>query len=225
VKRFYSWQFGLCLSICGSLAACGSSASDATWEGKTFLLDSTKIPKGAWSKPRGVGSELGGFVPQFLIGIDAAGANATITTAQNGVQDPCTVTATVALSGAYPDSSLVVPTFKAHITGVDNQQKPRSTIATIRDLKLTDILPGSANDGKLDATLDMSDLVPLFYLIENPDRDTVCASLKDFGAPCVTCAASGEPYCEQLQAVQISATATSTSIVPVSDNDIPASCR
>jgi len=224
VKRFSSWQFGLCLSICGSLAACGSSSSDATWNGKTFLLDSTKIPKGAWSRPRGVGSELGGFVPQFLISIDADAMNATITTAQAGVQDPCTVTATVALEGTYPDSTISVPIFKAHITGEDNQHQPRSTIATIRDLKLTDILPGSANDGKLDATLDMTDLVPLFYLLDNPDKDSVCASLKDFGAACETCAASGEPYCEQLQAVQIAATTTSASIVPVSDNDIPSSC-
>jgi hypothetical protein len=221
----FSRQVGLLLSIFGSLAACGGNSSvDTTWNGKTFLLDSTKIPKGAWSKPKGVGSELGGFVPQFLISVDSNAANVTVTTAQNGAQDKCTVTANVPLNGTHPDSTISVPVFKAHITGVDNQQKPRSTIATIRNLALTDILPGSTNDGKLDATLDMSDLVPLFYLLDNPDKDSVCASLKDFGAACVTCEASGQPYCEQLQAVQISASATSATITPVSDTDIPSSC-
>jgi hypothetical protein len=221
----FSRQLGLLLSIFGSLAACGSNSSvDTTWNGKTFLLDSSKIPKGAWSKPKGVGSELGGFVPQFLISVDSDAANVTVTTAQKGAQDKCTVTANVPLSGTHPDSTISVPVFKAHITGVDNQQQPRQTIATIRNLTLTDILPGSTNDGKLDATLDMSDLVPLFYLLPNPDKDSVCASLKDFGAACVTCAASGQSYCEQLQAVQISASATSATITPVSDADIPSSC-
>jgi hypothetical protein len=221
----FSRQFGLLLSIFGSLAACGSNSKvDTNWNGKTFLLDSSKIPKGAWSKPKGVGSELGGFVPQFLISVDGDAANVTVTTAQNGVQDKCTVTANVPLDGAHPDSTISVAVFKAHIIGVDNKQQPRSTIATIRNLTLTDILPGSTNDGKLDATLDMSDLVPLFFLLDNPDKDSVCASLKDFGAPCVTCAASGQPYCEELQAVQIGAKATSATITPVLDTDIPSSC-
>jgi len=209
----------------GSLGACGSNTStDTTWNGKTFLLDSTKIPKNAWTKPKGVGTELGGYVPQFLIGVDSNAANIIITTAQNGVQDMCTVTATVPLAGTHPDSAILVPAFKAHITGVDNNKQPRSTIATIRNLTLTDILPGSTNDGQLDATLDMSELVPLFYLIANPDKDSVCAALNDFGAPCVTCAASGQPYCEQLQAVQIGASATSATITQVSDTDILSSC-
>jgi len=183
--RLSRWQLGLLLLIGGSLGACGSNTStDATWNGKTFLLNSSKIPKGAWTRPKGVGSELGGFVPQFLIGVDSSAANVTVTTAQNGVQDPCTVTATVPLGGTHPDSAILVPAFKAHITGVDNNKQPRSAIATIRNLTLTNILPGSTNDGQLDATLDMSDLVPLFYLIANPDKDSVCAALNDFGAAC-----------------------------------------
>jgi hypothetical protein len=224
--RRFSQQLVLFLLVSGQLAACGSSSSgdDATWNGKTYLLDSSKIPKGAWTKPKGVGSELGGFVPQFLIGVDSNAANVTITTAQNGVQDKCTVTATVPLAGAHPDSTISVPVFKAHISGVDNKQQPRSAMATIRNLSLINILPGSTNDGELDAILDMSDLVPLFYLIDNPDKDTVCASLKDFGAACATCEASGQPYCEQLHAVQISASAKSATISPVSDTDIPSSC-
>lgn len=223
--RRLSLQLALLLLGSGTLAACGGGGSDdTTWNGKTFLLDSSKIPKGAWSKPKGVGGDLGGFVPQFLISVDSDAANVIVTTAQDGVQDKCTVTAKVPLGGTRPDSTISVPVFKAHITGVDNKQQPRSAIATIRNLALTNILPGSANDGKLDATLDMSDLVPLFYLLENPDKDTVCASLKDFGAPCVTCEASGQPYCEQLQAVQISASSTSATVTQVSDTEIPSSC-
>lgn len=225
MTRLSLWQLGLLLSTLGPVGACGSNTStDTTWNGKTFLLDSSQISKNAWTKPKGAGSELGGFVPQFLIGVDDNAANVTVATAQNGVQDKCTVTATVPLKGTNPDSTITVPSFKAHITGVDNNQQPRSTIATIRNLILTNILPGSTNDGQLDATLDMSDVAPLFYLVPNPDKDTVCAAMKDFGAACVTCEASGLAYCEQLQAVQIHAGTTSATITQVSDTDIASSC-
>src|SRR5690606_14836278 len=56
----------------------GVGAGDTTpWAGQTFILS---IPEANWSEPMGLGAEIGPFVTPFLIRIDDAAGNVTLTT-------------------------------------------------------------------------------------------------------------------------------------------------
>jgi hypothetical protein len=205
-------------------AACGGS--DTGWAGKTFLLE---VPSTHWVEPPGIGGDVGGFVPQFLLGVEkAGGANALaiqIATANGGVQDVCNPTTSVTTTGAeYPGVEIAAAAFPLHI--VDRNRTPYVVVdTTIRNLAFKDVLPGGpSKEGELSATIDAAEVYPLFRLVPNPSPDSVCAALASAGAPCATCPHSGRPYCLAIRAVQLGAVATPTRVTPVAAADIPASC-
>jgi len=209
-----------------------ASGSASVWLGKTYLLDNPNFAAANWTMPAGFGADIGAYVPQFLIGVAAgSGSDLTITiaTASGGAQDLCNVTTQVSASGAsYPDIKITLPTFPMRI--VDSNPAHAKVVQTTgHDVILTNVLPGDkpAMDGQLDATMDISELYPLFYQIPNPTPATVCSTFKSLGGiDCETCSfdPNQQPYCLTLQAVQIGATLASTQITPVSAGNIGASC-
>src|SRR5215510_13711851 len=82
-------------------AGCGDNqAGSSRWVGKTYLLD---IPAANWTEPRGIGRDIGDFVPQFLLGVEPASPGylaVTVGTAADGVQDPCNTTTQVMAADA-----------------------------------------------------------------------------------------------------------------------------
>ena len=210
-----------------ALAACGSNAADSSqWVGKSYRLD---IPPDNWVKPQGVGSDIGDFVPQFLFGVaHASGTDMTVTVgaALAGVQNPCNATTEVTVSGAaYPMSEIVVPAFPLHV--VDTNQTPTVIVdTTIRNLTFTNVLPDGAAkpDGEVSATIDASEVYPLFRLIPNPSKESVCAALQTAGASCVACPHNGQPFCLVIGAVQVAAVAASAPVTTIAPASIPASC-
>jgi hypothetical protein len=224
----------LLLPILGAFSACGGgsgSAPSSNWVGKTFLLDTPALPAANWTKPPGVGSDVGAYVPQFLIGVEAGTGNdltITLTTALNGAQDPCSPTTQVTASGAsYPDIQISAPTFPIHIVDT-SPNHPNQVETTAHDVLFKNVLPGSsaAMDGELDATVDLAELYKLFYLVPNATKDSVCTTLQvQGGVSCEACAFNQQPYCLTLQASQIGATETPASITPVSVANIDPSCQ
>jgi hypothetical protein len=214
-----------------ALGACsgdnGSGASkDAPWVGKTYVLT---IPSANWTQPPNIGGDIGAFVPQFIVGIGpSSGDTLTVTlgTGTGGTQDMCSPTTQVtANGGGYPDIAITAPAFPMRIVN------PTSHVVvntTVQKLTLTNVLPGSApaKDGILTASVDISELFPLFNQIPDSARtkDGVCQQLGSFGAPCGPCPTTGLPYCLNLAAVQLGATASATALVQVSSAQIPVSC-
>jgi hypothetical protein len=202
--------------------ACGGSG-DASWDGKTYLLDISPLN---WISPANIGGDIGDFVPQFLFTVEP-GANdelsVLVATAIDGVQDPCNPTSRLTTSAAArPYSMLSASTFPMRLVNPDG---PVTVNATIHDLTFTNVLPGGeAGDGQVTATADIAELYPLFTLLANPTKDSVCEELYSFGAPCQTCAFSGQASCLTITAVQIDSTSTSASVVPIAPADIPAAC-
>ena len=174
---------------------------------------------------------MGDYVPQFFIGV-AAGAgdslSITLTTGLGGVQDACSPTTEVTVSGAdYPDVEISVHELPMHLTETDpDYAKVVST--TVHDVTLKNVLPGrneTAATGELIATLDFAEAYPLFHLYDNPTKDLVCKAFEDAGFPCQTCAFNGEPYCMTFRAVQLVASESPTPIQTLSSSDISTTCH
>ena len=236
------------LSTISGLAACGGGSSSpqpsdagktgsSQWVGKTFLLDTPAIGESNWTEPSGFGSDIGSYVPQFLIGVEAGSGDAltiTLATATAGVQDPCNVTTPVTSSGAEYPNSLIQATAVPVI--IMNTKTLAKVPATVHNFTLKNVLPGAsaATNGELDATVDVADLYSLFYAFgANPTKDSVCSptdstkGLPAFGVNCETCPQqNGGSYCLTLQAVQIGATLAPSPVKTVLASDIdPTSCQ
>lgn len=216
------------LSFALVVAACGGEPNDSSrWVGHTFLLN---IPATNWSEPRGIGGDIGGFVPRFLFSV-ARGASGqelevTIGTSVGGMQDPCNATTKVTASGAdYPGSQIVAPAFPLHI--VDTNQTPTVVVdTTVHDFTFKNTLPGgSGKDGEVTATIDAAEVYPLFRLIPMPSKESVCKALGSAGATCAACAHNGEPFCLTIKAVQLGGTQSAVALKSVAVDDVPASCR
>ncbi len=196
-----------------------------SWAGRTFLLH---IPQENWAYPRDIGTEIGPFVPDFLIGVDTAATGAmslTVTTANAaGAQEPCSPTTTVTGSSAgFPASQIGPASVPIHIKHVT--EPGLQVNATIRNFTLTDVLPGAeaASGGGLVTSLDVRDLYPMFTQIdENPDTEMVCNALASFGSPCEACPHDGAMYCLEVEAVELGATEHATPITPVAAVTDPA---
>ena len=215
------------LSLALVFAACGGGepSDSSRWVGHTFMLE---VPATNWSEPRGIGGDIGGFVPQFLFGVARGSGqdlDVTIGTAIAGTQDPCNPTTRVTASGAaYPGSMIVAPTFALHI--VDKNQTPTVVVdTTIHDFSFTNTLPGgTGKDGEMTATLDAAEVYPLFRLVPNPNKDSVCKALGSAGATCMACAHNGEPYCLTIKAVQLAGTPSTVAVKTIAAA-VPASCK
>jgi hypothetical protein len=220
----------LLIPVIGAIASCGNGDSGPHWAGKTYLLDTPAVSPANWTKPKNVGGDIGGYVPQFLMGVEAGAGSAltiTLTTAFDGKQDMCNPTTQVTASAAnYPSSQILVPSFPIHIIdpSVDH---PANVHSTAHDVLFKDVLPGdsAAKVGELDATVDLAELYKLFYLVPNATPDIVCSTLSaQGGVPCEVCAFNQLQYCLTLQASQIVATQTTATITPLALSALDPSC-
>jgi hypothetical protein len=214
--------------LCAPLfAACGGEANDSSrWVGHTYLLT---IPAANWSEPRGIGGDIGSFVPQFLFGVARAAVTSdleiTIGTATANMQNLCNPVTKVTITGTnYPKSLIVAPAFPLHI--IDTNQTPTVVVdTTVHDFSFKNILPqGGVKEGEVSATIDAAEIYPLFRLIPNPTKESVCMALSSAGAACAPCPHNGEPYCLTVKAVQLSGTPAPTAVMPIAANDRPDSC-
>jgi hypothetical protein len=219
------------LSSCCAALACGSGGQTpgSHWAGKSYLLDTPEVPPPNWIQPKGFGSDVGAYVPQFLIGVAAGtGDDLTITlaTALEGSQDMCVPTAQITASATgYPNLAIATDALKMRIKDTD-PSRAKVVKATARNLQLNNILPGEspAKDGELIATVSVAELYPLFYQIPNATKDSVCSAFAQAGVTCQPCPSDQQPYCLTLKAVQIGAAQVATQVVPVSEGSIDPSC-
>ena len=212
------------LSFALLAGACGGAANDGSrWVGHTYLLT---VPPANWSEPKGIGGDIGSFVPQFLFSVargSGADLDVTIGTANADAQNLCNPTTKVTISGAADrHSRIVAPSFPLHI--VDTNQTPTVVVdTTVHDFSFKDVLPaGTSKDGEIAATIDAAEVYKLFRLIPNPTKDSVCMALASAGAPCAACPHNGQPYCLTVKAVQLGGTEASAAVTPVSA--VPDSC-
>lgn len=229
------WHLFLVVPLVATFAACGDSGDPAAkdakdWIGKTFLIDTPQLPPRNWVEPKNVGGDIGFYVPQFLIGVEAGNGSdllITLTTTlgdpQPGAQDKCVATTQVTASGAdYPNIEIVADSFPMRV--YDDQKKVYVS-ATAHDLKLKNVLPGNpdAATAELIATVDVEDLYSLFYLVgPNPTKDDVCLVLKEQGGiSCASCAHNGRSYCLTLRAVQVQAELAATAVEKITSPSCP----
>jgi hypothetical protein len=214
-----------------SLVGCGGDESKPKvneWIGKTFLLDTPATSNSHWKKPKGLGSLLGSYVPQILLGVEGGSGDdlvITLATAQEGAQDECTPTAQVPASGAeYPNSTIASHTLLMHIVSKDPDH-PGQLLTTVHDVVLKDILPGLASmaTAEFDATVDLAEFFAMLGQAGGSKED-FCSALETTDSPCEVCPFNGERFCWSLQAVGIGAREVATPINSVSPSDIPASC-
>jgi hypothetical protein len=202
------------------LLACSTDAEPAAdpWAGKTFLLE---VPKHNWSEPRGIGDEIGEFVPFFMLEVEAGDDDGeysvTVGTASEGPeQDLCTPTTVFEATSEGAGELQIGPNdFPVHLEHISEDV---AVNATIYDLSLTNILPPS-EEGELTAIMDMRELYPMFTLIPEPSPEAVCNALSSFEAPCEPCPTDSEEFCLSLTAVRLAATEIADgSLEPVAPN-------
>ncbi len=169
-------------------ASGGEVASPATveWAG-VFALD---VPEPFWIQPQGIGSDIGAFVPRFLLNI--SGATVTLGTAAESVQDACTPTLSVQATVVKPQFMLGPVDYLMHLSNPENLAQVNTIV---RNLTITNVLPPTEAGGTLSAVLDAREIYPMFHLLGNPSPTSVCAALESFGAPCEPCPQDAQPYC------------------------------
>jgi len=210
--------------------ACSSdsgTSSSYPWVGQSFLLS---VPADRWTEPAGIGSDIGNFVPNFIIEVSSVSdgsLQANLGTADdNGAQDLCNPTTSI--TGTAQPPSVQIGPAEVPLRIVDADHGVVVT-AMAHDFTLTNILPDGdvmATEGELSATVDARELYPLFYLLTNPTPDVVCSALLSFGAACSACPGDGAAYCLSLKAVRLGATElTGTNLQPVDAASLDSSCQ
>ncbi len=198
------------------------------WVDRTYVVT---VPATNWSKPKGIGSDVGAFVPRFaftITGSTETQVDLLVGTAIDTAQDTCTPTSSfTGSSETYPAVRIGPQDFRARVVNDIDAENPIVVYATLYDLEFVDILPtdvAPAEDGVLRGVIDTRELYSLFSQLPDPTPDTVCAASAAFEAPCTACR-DGEPYCIELEAIGIGATETGLDgISPIAESDLDPSC-
>jgi hypothetical protein len=202
----------------------GGPAAGADWEGKTYLLRTVDAD---WATPRGIGKDIGPYVPGFLLHVDSATGNevgvtvGTVPAAGPDEQDPCTATqAITGMSAAAPSISIGPTDFTSYLVNGDY-----AVNAHIRGLQFSNVLPGGT-DGTLTATLDFREVVNLLTLLATPDPNTACTALEQSGdATCEPCPQDGQPYCLTIVATPVEAVEYTGAFAPIASATCPDKLR
>ena len=219
----------LLLGVSLSAVGCGSDEGDPSskpdaWIGNTYVLE---VPEAKWTEPPGIGVEISGFVPQFLVQVQGASGSdveVLLGTGSMAEQESCGPTQTVTASSSYPSMQIGPvdhPIYVRHAT------EDIEVAATAYDLTLTDVLPGGGSaTGELVATMDMRELYPLFTLLITPTPETVCTALSMSSAmvPCEYCG-DGEPFCLTIKAEGVVAEPSDLTVQPIDAGALDASCQ
>lgn len=245
-------RFACALTLCFlSLPLVGCSSGDDddgntnqtanAWAGKTYLLT---VPKSKWTIPRGIGQDIDGYVPSFILKVDASGTSVLVGTAEpnatpeNAVQDVCSPTSSFDFTASYPKMQLGPLAMRVHIlnpaenSGEDNVQET----GDVYNLTMTDVLPNGSTPsttGVFTATMDFTQLAPLFTALGGgANKDAVCEELGkaygDYpGGMCAACPTSeAQPYCLTIQGEQVGAVeAPNVALVPVVEASRPETCN
>lgn len=184
----------------------GESAQANSWVGQTFLL---RVPNGSWTEPRGVGRDIGPFVPGFLIRVDdASGQKVDVTVGTVNAEDEqqlCNPTTRIeGKSEEFPGVEIGPVEFPVYLV---NQEVVVN--AKIHDLAFANLLPdetGESQVGVLTAVMDFREVAAMFTLLPRPDPDLACAAAEDgLMAPCEPCPNDGAEYCLSLKAEELGA--------------------
>ena len=250
MKAIMTNRLACALTLCVlslPLVGCSSGDDDAanttpgTWADKTYLLTVTKTQ---WTIPRGIGSEIDGYVPSFIMKVDASGTSMLLGTAEpnatpeNAKQDMCSPTFTFPFTASYPKMDLGPLPMRIHIVNPAENAGEDSVQETgdVFDLTMKDVLPNGStpsDSGVFTATMDFTQLAPLFTALGNgADKDGVCSALYDEfhtypGGMCSACPTSdAHPYCLTITGEQVGAVeAPSVALVPVDEASRPATCN
>ncbi len=209
--------------------SCGGDDDDDTtetpsWEGQTYIL---AIPNSSWYEPEGVGSEVGDFVPRFVIQIEEeSSGNLEVllgTADAAGAQEMCNPTTTTTATAAYPDIQIGPVDFPIYLQHV---REDIAVNATVYGLTLTNVLPDgdtAAVAGEITAMLDTRDVYSMFTLLgDSRTPESVCTALASLEASCEACP-DGEVYCLTLRGRRLGATLGSP-IEPIDAGSVPATC-
>lgn len=208
--------------VLGLSTACSAEPEPAAEESEIYLLDVTEQD---WAEPRGIGSEIDAFVPNFLMQkvseTDTTVDFLVATADAEGKQDPCNKTAMITATKG-PDFVTIGPTeFPLHIQHVD---EPIAVNGMIYGFSISNVLPKGntlSEEGELVATMDFRDIYPLFTLIINPTPDSVCTALEESFGSCQPCPNDQGPYCLTVKAIYLGAAKRAGKITPVDASCAP----
>ena len=196
------------------LAACSSGDDDSNggtntpqtspWSGHTYLLS---LASKDWTTPKGIGADLFGVAPAFILKVTGSGDNLTallatapgtyqdpvdpenpsdnlhpVTPAQ-AVQDPCGPTTPMPFSASgYPMATIALSPLRMFVKN-SGAKPPLQITSNVYNLKFTNILPNGSTPsttGTLEAMMDFRDLYVLFASL-SPTRtpDSVCKAFSD----------------------------------------------
>lgn len=230
----------------GGTGGTGGGGQASPWAGHTYTLTTTKFD---WTEPQGLGKDIENVMPVFIFQMTATNGKdmtAKIASAPKLVdemgnpvagslmQDMCTPTLDVPVSGAaYPSSVIGPTTMDLHLVSKAGDPGPAGDVqvtARVTGLTFTNILPTGAEPTEtfaLDATMDIKDIAPLFTALGNPPTtEAVCGELMKQGSPCQACAGTGTMTCLSAKAQFIVAVdAPGMTVQPVDINTRPATCK
>ncbi|MEO8177278.1 MAG: hypothetical protein ABI895_00460 [Deltaproteobacteria bacterium] len=217
----------LCSCLIGGALALGcddDAPRESPWSGQTFLVE---VPSSSWAEPRGVGTEFGAFVPQFLLEVESGTENefeVHIGTARGGEQDRCGPTTRAPAASQYPAVQIGPSSVDVHIV---HDREPIQITATILNFTLQNVLPGAAppDEGELTGMMDARELYPMFTLL-GPRRsaDTVCTAVASFGTECAPCPTDGAAYCLAVRANYFGARAVPMQLEPIAAQELDPAC-
>jgi len=239
------------LALASLLAACDSSGTgeggsgsedsgaESPYEGQAFRL---LVPSTSWSEPsRDVGSEIGAYVPMFLIGFgETSDGSIEVTIASadqnSGDQDECNSTTVIELDSPETPNEIGPLELHARLTGAEREEgDPVQVDTVIHDLTLTDVLPIDgevSEDGILEATIDFREVYPLLTELPNdlePTPERACDALAQVDAACEPCdypEGDGEEFCLTLKALLLGAEPDDDLTVEVvGEDDIGSDCE
>lgn len=194
------------------------------WEGKTYLLT---IPDANFSDPRGVGDDIGPYVPQFLMEVTSVDGNdveLVIGAAIDDQQDMCTPTTTATGEADYPDIEIGPVDFPMHI---EHENQPVAVDTTIYDMTFKNLLPEDGEvprDGEFVGTMDFREVAPMLTLANPRTPERVCDLLLDqLGAECQGCS-DDDPFCLTLTAILLGAEESDLELERISADEVGEDC-
>lgn len=201
-----------CLSACSPADEEEAAAGEA-WVGKTYVL---QIPSSHWISPRGVGDDIGPFVPLFLVRVDSAKGSTLDVTIGTAQQDMTTLAITQEMCGPTTKLTGMSAGFPAATIGpadlpVYLRNGDIAVNATIRGISFENLLPDGVTPpgdmtGVVHATMDFREAVPLLTLLPDKTADGACMALSQAEmVPCEPCPQDGTLYCLALTADDLGA--------------------
>ena len=186
------------------------------WHGRTYWLE---IPRVNWSEPRGIGSDIGDYVPGFLLKVqgdapDTFEVMMGAATADGG-QNTCNPTGKVSGSAELPGGAIGPSEFPMHIRHV---RDPIVADGTVYNLTITNALPNgdSTPIGEFVGTMDFRQIYQLFTAIINVTPEACCTTLEmTYSRTCEPCPSDQEPYCLTVKAIDLIAVPYDAELEPI----------